>query len=151
MNAVRRQGGFTLVEVVLAVAILALAMVALSQTIGASARAYLNIDGTRRAHSVAADKLVELQVYARWPSVGITDDTVTRGDREWWVRTEISAGPYPDTRRVDIDVGRIKDDQHQRLMYSMASLIGKPASGKGQGRNNSRPGPQPVNQDVTGG
>ena len=98
------QAGFTLVEVVLAVAVLALAMVTLGQTLGASAVAYRNIDDTRQAYLVAADKLVEMQVYQQWPNTGTNDDQVTRGDREWWVRTTISAGPYPDTRRVDIEV-----------------------------------------------
>lgn len=130
MNLPRRataQGGFTLVEVILAVAILALAMVALSQTLGASAIAYRSIDDTRRAYMVAADKLVELQVYQEWPNTGTNDSTVTVGDREWWVRTTISAGPYPDTRRVDIEVGEIIGDQHRDMMYTLASLIGKPA------------------------
>lgn len=140
MNSHRSQRGFTLLEVMLAVAILALAMVALSQTLGASAKAYLNIDATRRAYMVASDKLVELQVYARWPAVGASDDTVTRGDREWWVHTKISAGPYPDTRRVDIDVGPIKDDEHLPLEYSLAGLIGKPAAGNGQQSQNRQSG-----------
>ena len=85
------QAGFTLVEVVLAVAVLALAMVTLGQTLGASAVAYRNIDDTRQAYLVAADKLVEMQVYQQWPKTGTNDDQVTRGDREWWVRTTISS------------------------------------------------------------
>ena len=89
------QAGFTLVEVVLAVAVLALAMVTLGQTLGASAVAYRNIDDTRQAYLVAADKLVEMQVYQQWPNTGTNDDQVTRGDREWWVRTTISSGPPP--------------------------------------------------------
>lgn len=150
----RRQGGFTLIEVMLAVAILALAMVALSQTLGASAKAYLNIDATRRAYMVAADKLVELQVYQKWPNVGTSDDTVSRGDRKWWVRTKVSAGPYPDTRRVDIDVGPIKNDQHRPLEYTMASLIGKPAAAGGKQQGGSGAGgttSKPSNTDLTGG
>lgn len=152
MSPRRSQQGFTLVEVVLAVAILALAMVALSQTLGASAKAYLNINATRQAYMVAADKLVELQVYSRWPAVGSSDDTITRGDQEWWVHTKISAGPYPGTRRVDIDVGRVKDEQHLPLQYSMVSLIGKPAEGDGLRQRGSSGGTsRPASQDLTGG
>ncbi len=155
MNAHRSQRGFTLLEVMLAVAILALAMVALSQTLGASAKAYLSIDATRRAYMVASDKLVELQVYARWPQVGASDDTVTRGDREWWVHTKISNGPYPDTRRVDIDVGPIKDDEHLPLEYSLAGLIGKPATGNGQqsqsGQNGAANTSSSASKNLAGG
>lgn len=145
------QGGFTLVEVMLAVAVLALAMVALGQTLGASAVAYRNIDDTRRAYLVAADKLVEMQVYQQWPNTGTDDEVVTRGEQEWWIETKISAGPYPDTRRVDIDVGPMIDDQRKPLAYTLASLIGKPAADTGRaagtGSGNGTPA---ANQDLTG-
>ncbi|HIK73906.1 MAG: type II secretion system protein GspI [Alcanivorax sp.] len=147
------QAGFTLVEVVLAVAVLALAMVTLGQTLGASAVAYRNIDDTRQAYLVAADKLVEMQVYQQWPNTGTNDDQVTRGDREWWVRTTISAGPYPDTRRVDIEVGEMRDDEQGGLVYELASLIGKPAQ-EGQsftGGQQGGGGDAGGGQDLTGG
>ena len=86
------QAGFTLVEVVLAVAVLALAMVTLGQTLGASAVAYRNIDDTRQAYLVAADKLVEMQVYQQWPSTGTTDSEVNSNGRDWWIETTVSEG-----------------------------------------------------------
>lgn len=158
MNArgqVGGQRGFTLVEVILAVAVLALAMTVLAQTLGASAIAYRAIDDTRRAYMVAADKLVELQVYQEWPNIGTNDGTVIQGEREWWVRTTISAGPYPDTRRVDIEVGEIIDDDHRDMMYTLASLIGKPAD-PGQSFPGGTPGGtgggnDTGSQDLTGG
>ena len=146
------QAGFTLVEVVLAVAILALAMVTLGQTLGASAVAYRNIDDTSKAYLVAADKLVEMQVYQQWPNTGTNDAEVTRGDREWWVRTTISAGPYPDTRRVDIEVGEMRDDDRGGLQYELSSLIGKPAQ-EGQSFTGGQQGGGGASggQDLTGG
>ena len=99
----KRQGGFTLVEVLIAVSILALVMVVLGQTMGSTARAYTNINETHLGFLVASDKLVEMQVYQQWPSTGESDSTVTRNGREWWINTRVSEGPYPDTRRVDIE------------------------------------------------
>ena len=57
-----RSQGFTLIEVLIAVTILALVMVTLGQTLGASARAYSNINETHLGFLVASDKLVEMQV-----------------------------------------------------------------------------------------
>lgn len=131
----KTQRGFTLVEVLLALAVLSLAMIALGQTLGASAVAYRNIDDTRLAYMVAADKLVEMQTFQLWPENGEQDDRVKYGEREWWVQTKISDGPYPDTRRVDIDVGPLIDDEEMGLAYSLASLIGKPAAAMGENGN----------------
>jgi len=122
------QRGFTLVEVLVAVSILALVMVTLGQSMGATARAYTNINETHLGFLVASDKLVEMQVYQQWPSTGTSDSEVTRNGRDWWIETTISEGPYPDTRRVDIDVGPLQDDDKGGMAYHLASLIGKPAS-----------------------
>lgn len=156
MSRRRGQGGFTLVEVMIAVAILALGMVALSQTLGASAKAYLHIAATTRAYEVAEDKLVELQVYQKWPAVGSSDDSVTRGHRQFWVHTKISAGPFPGTRRADIDVGRIRHDNKGPLEYSLAGLLGKPAhssSGVSGGQSTGQSGgtSQSYSNNPTGG
>ncbi|MGB2248767.1 MAG: type II secretion system minor pseudopilin GspI [Alcanivorax sediminis] len=125
---VRRHRGFTLIEVLIAVSILALVMVTLGQTLGASARAYSNINETHLGFLVASDKLVEMQVYQQWPPTGQSDTEVTRNGRDWWIETIVTEGPYPDTRRVDINVGLLRDDVKEGLAYHLASLIGKPAS-----------------------
>jgi len=122
------QRGFTLVEVLVAVSILALVMVTLGQSMGATARAYTNINETHLGFLVASDKLVEMQVYQQWPSTGTSDSEVTRNGRDWWIETTISEGPYPDTRRVDIEVGPMQNDDKRGMAYRLASLIGKPAS-----------------------
>ncbi|MBL4570452.1 MAG: type II secretion system minor pseudopilin GspI [Alcanivorax sp.] len=124
-----RQQGFTLVEVLVAVSILALVMVTLGQSMGATARAYTNINETHLGFLVASDKLVEMQVYQQWPTTGTSDSEVTRNGRDWWIETTISEGPYPDTRRVDIEVGPMQNDDKGGMAYQLASLIGKPASG----------------------
>lgn len=125
-----KQGGFTLLEVMVALVILVLAMMSLSQTLGVATGSYARLDDKMQAYQLASDKLVELQVYQKWPSTGTQDDRQDRFGRTWKIRTKISTGPYPDTRRVDIDVGPVpKTGQDWSIYYSLASLIGKPGSG----------------------
>lgn len=122
-----RQQGFTLVEILVAMMVLAFAAILLADTIGAGAVAQGRLNETTRAWGVASDKLVELQVYQRWPSVGVQDEIVERHDERWMVRTKISNGPYADTRRVDIEVGPEPESANERLVtWSVFSLIGKP-------------------------
>jgi general secretion pathway protein I len=127
-----RQKGFTLVEILVALMVLAFAAILLADTIGAGAVAHSRLDETTRAWGVASDKLVELQVYQRWPGVGVQDEIVERHDERWMVRTRISNGPYADTRRVDIEVGPEPSASQERLVtWSVFSLLGKPFDAAG--------------------
>lgn len=123
----RSSHGFTLVEVLVALVIMASGVMMLSASIGGSANGYARIDDKTRAWMVAADKLVELQVYQQFPSVGTRDDRVERFGRDWRVRTTVSNGPFPDTRRVDIDVGpEAGFAEDEAIYWTQSSLIGKP-------------------------
>lgn len=141
----RSHKGFTLVEILVALMVLAFAAILLADTIGAGAVAHSRLNETTRAWGVASDKLVELQVYQRWPSVGVQDEVVERHDERWMVRTKISNGPYADTRRVDIEVGPEPESSAERLVtWSVFSLIGKPfdagaASGGGTAPGGATP------------
>jgi general secretion pathway protein I len=130
----RRQSGFTLVEILVAVIVLAFATILLADTIGAGAVAHVRLNDTTRAWGIASDKLVEMQVYQRWPATGTQDEIVERHDERWHVHTKISKGPYNNTRRVDIEVGPEPEQGKERLVtWSVFSLLGKPfdaAAGK---------------------
>jgi general secretion pathway protein I len=119
--------GFTLIEIMVALMVLAFSAILLADTFGASASAYTRLDNTTRAWTVASDKLVELQVFQQWPGVGIQDEVVERHNMRWQVRTRVTEGPYADTRRVDIEVGPQAEPGAERLVFwSVSSLLGKP-------------------------
>lgn len=119
--------GFTLVEVMVAVVVLGLAAVALANAFGSSARGFARMEERTAAWLLASDKLVEMQVYQQWPEVGIQDERRQVEDRQWLIRTRISPGPYPDTRRVDIEVGPEPGfGADFYVVFSEASLLGKP-------------------------
>lgn len=127
------QRGFTLVEVLVALAILVFAIMALMQSMGVAAVNTAMLDERTAAYMVAADKLVELQVYQRWPENGTTDEKLEPPEddehgRTWLIRTIISNGPYPDTRRVDIEVGpETRLGGERQVLYILTSLLGRPA------------------------
>lgn len=140
----RRLAGFTLLEVLVALAILALVMLVLGQTVGSAIEAYSRLDQKTRAWMVASDKLVEMQVYARWPAIGTQKETLEKGGDKWQLTTKVSAGPFSGTRRVDIDVALPGEDGKGGLLYTLSSLLGDPGqtavtstkSGTASGSNN---------------
>lgn len=122
----QRQRGFTLVEVLVAVVIVSLAAVAATRQLGQSTRQLSWLNEKTQAYQVAADKLVELQVYQQWPSTGVQDSRTEQFGARWSVRTTVKSGPFPDTRRVDIAVTRRSDEEDAAPAYILSSLVGKP-------------------------
>ncbi len=97
--------GFTLIEVLVALAIFVAVALALESTMGANVGGQSRFEEKTLATWVASNKLVELQIYQRWPGIGRQDDEARLGNRDWFISTVVSEGPYPGTRRVDISVG----------------------------------------------
>lgn len=135
-----RPAGFTLVEVLVAVVVLSLAAVVLANAFGSSAMGFSRMQERTEAWLLASDKLVEMQVYQQWPSVGTQDDKREVDGIEWRIRTRISNGPYPDTRRVDIEVGPEPENGADfYITYSQGSLIGLPFTATGASSGSSSP------------
>lgn len=122
-----RVRGFTLLEVLVALAILALVMLVLGQTVGSAIDAYVRLDQKTRAWMVASDKMVEMQVYARWPAVGTQQETQARDAEQWRITTQVSNGPFAGTRRVDIGIVLLDENGKGGNLYTLTGLLGEPA------------------------
>ncbi len=121
-----KQWGFTLVEVMVALAVVAVALpallVALSQQVDATA--YLRDKSV--AQLVAANKLVEIRVLsrARQSLLQGRDSGVTEmADREWYWWIESKATDVPQFQRLQIDVAASAEDQKQPL-YTLVAFMG---------------------------
>lgn len=120
--------GFTLIEVVVAVAILAVAAVALIDATQSNIHSMFYLQEKTVADWVAKNKLVEFQVYQKWPDLGSQDDSVEMANKEWVVRSEISKGPFDGSRNVAISVG-LKNTglgNEQIYIHTLNAVLGDP-------------------------
>lgn len=102
----RAARGFTLLEVLVAVAVLAIAMAAV---IGAMARQADNAGYLRQktiAMWVAHNRLAELQIEDRPPDAGRSNGTAEMGGVEWRWDMTIAKTEDPRLGRIDIEVKR---------------------------------------------
>lgn len=106
--------GFTLIEVLVALGIVAVALAAGLKASGALA------DNARRQTDVllaqwcAHNALVQVQLAARMPATGSSGQGCDQGSRHFDVTVSVAATPNPNFSRVDVDV-RLAQDSLLRL------------------------------------
>lgn len=120
-NSSRRktQRGFTLLEVLIALSIIAITLGALIKT---SSDQTANVDYLKQktiAHWVAMNELNKLLLEKQWPSVGKSKDSIEMARHEWFWQREVLKTASPDTRQVIFTV--FSDADHNR---SVGRLIG---------------------------
>jgi general secretion pathway protein I len=111
-----RSGGFTLLEILVALAIFALVSVTCYRQIDASFRASTRIEQKYLALWVAESALDEKFVERQWPMTGETISEYEISNSRWVVKMNISEMDIKTLRRVDVSVytGE-KDDDHAIL------------------------------------
>ena len=111
----RRIGGFTLLEVLVALAVLALTMGAVIKAVGGYTGNQAYLRDRTLATWVARNVLVEQQVEDAWPSVGELKGTTESGGREWrWLGT-VSQTDEEDLRRLDVEVRPIDAEDSEPI------------------------------------
>lgn len=102
--AIRGQKGFTLLEILVALTILA---VALAAVVRASSSAIQSTDALRTrilAQWVAENRLAELRLARSWPGPGVTNgEAPMLGERFQWKQT-VSPSPSSNFRRLELQV-----------------------------------------------
>ena len=98
----KRRSGFTLIEIMVALAVFSLAAMALLRLEGATIRGAATLDTTLAAGMVARTVAIEAVTDAQAPALGRTDGHAANGGRDWaWTRVVSGTG---DARIVRIDV-----------------------------------------------
>jgi general secretion pathway protein I len=104
MSMSRNSAGFTLLEVLVALAILAIAMAAVSRTASSSIH---NIDALRIrviADWVAQNRLANHQAMSDWPAPGIQTGSEDQAGQTYPWQEEVIDTPNPTMRRIVVSV-----------------------------------------------
>ncbi len=116
----QRSHGFTLIEVLVALAIVATALVAGLQATGALTRDAQRQSTMVLAQLCAENALVAVRITPRMPDVGDSTSTCKQAGRDWTVRVVVRPTPNLNMRRVEAQV--IADDQP---LLQISTVVGR--------------------------
>ncbi len=117
--------GFTLVEVLVAVAVLAMA---LGAVISGMSRYAANAGYLRQktvALWVAHNRLTEIALEPNWPDTGKSDGRMEMAGIEWQWRSTVQATQDENLRRVDVEVLAPDDPKNKGVLASVSSFVTK--------------------------
>ncbi len=124
MNLRRR--GFSLVEVLVALAVVSIALVAL---LAAAARLSRDAEHLREltlADWVAANVLVETRLREPFPDVGNSTGRMRMGTREFRWQRVVQNTPEPALRRIDVHVFAVDALAEAAPIHSLVGFAGRP-------------------------
>lgn len=99
-----RSGGFTLIEILVALAIVAIALAAGLQATTALTSNALRQSSVLLAHICAENELVKTRLSRQMPGIGETSVECEQGGRNFAVTVSVLPTPNPSFRRVDAQV-----------------------------------------------
>jgi len=110
-NSRKTSAGFTLIEMLVALAVVAIALAAISSSYIHSFEVTDGLKERTLARWIAENHLVKRQLETPWPATGTRQGNLQYADQEWSWEEIIKSSPDKDFRRIAIEV-RKKDSSH---------------------------------------
>jgi general secretion pathway protein I len=103
-QAARRSGGFTLIEVLVALAVVAIGMAAVLEALTSSANTAMYLQEKTFADWVALNRIETVRLSGSAPAPGTSNDTVQYAGRTWEWQQKVTDTQIPNMVQIEIDV-----------------------------------------------
>ncbi|MEM9056771.1 MAG: type II secretion system minor pseudopilin GspI [Pseudomonadota bacterium] len=126
-RAARGSGGFTLIEVLVALTIVVLGMAAVWS---GTSQATLNASRLQKktfANWIAMNRLAELRLERAWPEAGRSDGDVEYANFEWRWFANVTQTQIEDMRRVELSVALA--DKPDEQLITLVGFLTRPTGG----------------------
>ena len=134
-----KQRAFTLLEVLVALAVFSVAAISLMKVSESQLRLSQRMEEKTFAHWVALNMITEMQGSQDWPNIGEQTGKVSMAGREWKMVVKTQATPVSRVRRIEITVGLAPKDftDDMENLTMLTGFIEQPPSGVGSGSRNN--------------
>ena len=120
-----RSRGFTLLEVLVALTIVAVGLGALIRAVGVTAGNVAYLRDKTFASWVAENRIAELRLQPSWPAIARSNGREEMGGISWRWRLEVLATEDSDLRRMDISVTRDDEDDEDSSLVALVAFRGR--------------------------
>jgi len=118
-----KAAGFTLLEVLAALVIVALGMLGVIEAVSQTARNSAYVRDKTVAHWIAMNQLTRVRLAPQAPKVDKSSDQVEMSDRRWRWTMEVSQTAVESVRRIDVSV-RLQDADEASSLASVTGFYG---------------------------
>lgn len=122
-GAERISRGFTLIEVLAALIIVALGMLGVIEAVSQTASNGSYLRDKSIAHWIAMNQLTQTRLAPQPPKIDKTSDDVEMADRRWRWTMEVTQTPLESVRRIDISV-RLADAAEGSSLATLSGFYG---------------------------
>ena len=125
----KKNKGFTLLEVLVALAVFAVAAIALMRESESQLQLSARLEDKTFAHWVALNMVSEMQANQDWPDLGEQTGKVSMAGRDWKIIVKTLATPMNRVRRVEVTVGVAPQDftQNMEAITVLSGFIEQPS------------------------
>ncbi|MBW6520650.1 MAG: type II secretion system minor pseudopilin GspI [Desulfoarculaceae bacterium] len=123
MPSLRSKKGFTLLEILVALAVLSIALMAALKSSGVAIQNTSALKERTLAHWVMLNRVAELELDRRWISLGTTRGKTLMAGQTWYWVISTEKTPDPDIRMAEVSVGLGEKDN---ALVSMVAFLDRP-------------------------